>query len=185
VILLCLPLLYYSPDGFINLYKQWKATLLSEHEINTGISLMGMLISIFRLKIPVISIQIIGLLFFISTTIIIFIRKNYEQVKAIFLAYLMIWIIIFNQDAESATYIIASTGVAIWYINSSRSLTDKILLGITFILTVLSPTDIFPDSLYRKYVLPFALKALGPSLIWLKIQISLFLPENKLLKNVK
>jgi hypothetical protein len=55
----------------------------------------------------------------------------------------------------------------------------------TFILTVLSPTDMFPDSLYKKYVLPYSLKALGPSLIWLKIQISLFLPEIKLLKDAR
>jgi hypothetical protein len=53
---------------------------------------------------------------------------------------------------------------------------------LTFILTVLSSTDIFPDFLYRKFVFPFALKALGPSLIWLKIQFSLYFPENNILK---
>jgi hypothetical protein len=185
VILLCLPLVYYSPAGLINLYNQWKVSLFSEHDINTGISLMGIIISITRLQMPVIWIQMIGVLFFILTVILIFFRKNYEQVKGIFLAYIMIWIVIFNHDAESATYIIASTGVAIWYISSSRSLTDKILLVLTFILTVLSPTDMFPDSIYKKYVLPYSLKALGPSLIWLKIQISLCFPENKLVENVK
>jgi hypothetical protein len=185
LILFCLPLVYYSPAGLLNLYKEWKSSLFSEHESNVGISLMGMIISIFRLRIPVIWIQMIGMFFFFSTVIIIFFRKSYEEVKGIFLAYILIWIIIFNHDAESATYIIAVTGVAIWYINSARSLTDKVLLFITFILTVLSPTDIFPDFLYKKYVFPFALKALGPSLVWMKIQISLYLPDYKLLKNGK
>jgi hypothetical protein len=183
VILLCLPLIYYSPEGLINLYMEWKDSLFSEHEINTGISLMGMLSSIFRLKIPVIYIQLIGLLLFISTVFIVFFRKNYEQVKEIFLAYVLIWIIIFNHDAESSTYIIACTGIAIWYVYSSRSLIDNILLVITFILTILSPTDIFPDYLRREFVYPFALKALGPSLIWLKIQIFLFVPDIRLMKN--
>lgn len=178
--LLCLPLVYYSPAGLINIYKEWKLSLFNEHEINTGISLMGVLINLFRLKVPVIMIQVTGLLFFVSTAIIIYFRKNYEQVKGYFLAYIMIWVIIFNHDAESATYIIATTGVAIWYINSSRSLTDKVLLVTTFILTVMSPSDLFPDSLYKKYVLPFALKALGPSFIWMKIQITLFWPSSKL-----
>lgn len=183
VILLCLPLIYYSPGGLISMYVQWKDSLLTEHAINPGISLMRMIISISRLQIPVIWIQMAGLLLFLSTVIIILLRKNYENVKPIFLAYIMIWVTIFNHDAESSTYIIAITGVAIWYVCSSRSLIDKILLAVTFILSVLSPTDIFPDILYRKYVLPFALKALGPSLIWLKIQIHLFLPENKLPEN--
>jgi hypothetical protein len=182
VILLCLPLIYYSPAGLIDLYKEWKVSLFSEHQINNGVSIMGMIISIFKLDVAVIWFQLVGLLFFISTVIIVFLRKNYEQVKAIFLSYIMIWVIIFNHDSESATYIIAVTGVAIWYINSSKSLTDKILLALTFILTVLSSTDIFPDFLYRKFVFPFALKALGPSLIWLKIQFSLYFPENNILK---
>jgi len=182
VILLCLPLIYYSPAGLIDLYKEWKVSLFSEHQINNGVSIMGMFISIFKLDVAVIWFQLVGLLFFISTVIIVFLRKNYEQVKAIFLSYIMIWVIIFNHDSESATYIIAVTGVAIWYVNSSKSLTDKILLALTFILTVLSSTDIFPDFLYRKFVFPFALKALGPSLIWLKIQFSLYFPENNILK---
>jgi hypothetical protein len=125
------------------------------------------------------------MLFFISTVIIIILRKNYERVKALFLAYIMIWVIIFNHESESATYIIACTGVAIWYIYSSRSLVDKVLLVLTFILTVLSPTDIFPDTLFRKYVHPYALKALGPSLIWLKMQVSFYLPEKILPENVR
>jgi hypothetical protein len=185
VILLCLPLVYYSPSGLIGLYREWKVSLFSDLKINNGVSIMGMLISIFKLNVPVIWFQIAGLFFFISTVIIIFFRKNYEQVKATFLSYILIWVIIFNHDSESATYIIAVTGVAIWYISSSKSLTDKILLALTFIFTVLSPTDIFPDFLFKKFVSPFALKALGPSLIWLKIQISLYFPENKLLKNVQ
>jgi hypothetical protein len=91
LILLCLPLLYYSPAGFIDLYRQWIATLFSEHEINTGISLMGIIISITRSEIPIISIQIAGLFFFIATAIVIFFRKNYEEVKAIYLAYIHIY----------------------------------------------------------------------------------------------
>jgi len=58
------------------------------------------------------------------------------------------------------------------------------LLVITFILSVLSPTDIF-DILIPKFkeqvIQRYAFKALGPSLIWLYIQISLFLPRRKVL----
>lgn len=178
-IFLLLPLVYYSPAGLVNLYKGWKMSLFSDHEINTGISLMGILAGVFSAKTGLVWIQITGLFFLLFTLTLIFIRKNFEMVKEMVLAYIMIWVVIFNHDAESATYIIAVTGVAIWYVKSSRSITDKILLFITFLLTVLSPTDIFPDSVYRKFVLPYSLKALGPSLVWLKIQITLLFPEKK------
>ncbi|MGD0340510.1 MAG: glycosyltransferase family 87 protein [Bacteroidales bacterium] len=181
-VILCLPLIHYSPGGLINLYKQWIGSLLSEHSSNTGVSVMGMLSSILNLKIGTIYIQSAGLLFFLATMIFIFLKKNYDQVKTLFLAYMMIWIIIFNHDAESATYIIASTGVAIWYINSSRTWLDITFLIITFILTVLSPSDLFPSYLRRTYVFPYCLKALGPFLVWLKIQFNIFFPEKKQLK---
>ncbi len=184
VFLLCLPLVYYSPAGVIDLYKQWVISLSSGHEVYGGISMIGLIISIFSLKVSFIWIQIFGLLLFLSTLVVILIRKNYEQVKLIFLAYILIWVVIFNHVAESSTYIIACTGIAIWYIKSERSWVDNTLLVMTFILTILSPTDIFPDSLYQRYVYPFALKALGPSLIWLKIQYSLFLKEMKPVENV-
>lgn len=180
IIFLCLPLVYYSTHGLITLYKQWFDSLSSEHSINSGISLMGIMSSLFMIKMPVIYIQLFGLIFMIITVILVFYKKNYEQVKSFLLSYIMIGIIIFNHDSESATYIIATTGVAIWYINSARSWLDTILLVITFILTVMSPSDLFPHYLNKHYVIPYCLKALGPSLIWLKIQYSIFFPEKHL-----
>lgn len=180
VLILCLPLLFYSPGGLITLYRQWIDTLFSEHNINTGISLMGMISAISGLETMTIYFQLAGVLLLLTTMTFIFFKKNYDQVKMMFLSYILIWIIIFNHDSESATYIIASTGVAIWYINSSRTFLDTTLMIITFILTVLSPSDLFPAYLRRTFVLPYCLKALGPSLVWLKIQFTIFLPQKQL-----
>ncbi len=177
VVLLCLPLVYYSPEGLINMYRQWFSSLQNEHSINTGISFMGMISAFFGRDINPVIFQSCAIFLLIITIILINVRNSYDRVKSDFIAYLMILIVIFNHDAESATYIIASTGVAVWYIGSERTLTDKILLGITFILTVLSPSDLFPDFIRKKYVIPYCLKALGPSLVWIKIQIFLFLPQ--------
>lgn len=173
LILLCLPLLFYSPSQFILLYKQWFETLSNDHSINLGLSVMSFMASVFHYNGPVLYTQLAALLLLLITMLIIALKRSYEEVKFLFLAYIMIWVIIFNHAAESSTYIIASTGAAIWYVNSEKTILDKILIIITFILTVLSPSDLFPAYLRKLYVIPYSLKVVGPMLIFIKIQVLL------------
>jgi hypothetical protein len=174
IVLVLLPLIHYSPSGIVTLYKQWGDSLFHEHTINKGISVMGMISSVFGIQNDLNFVQVTAIIFVLITMFFIFFRKNYMQVKAIFLSYLMIFVVIFNHDAESATYLIASTGAAIWYVNSPRRWFDTTIVIITFIFTVLSPSDLFPAYLRRTLVVPYCLKALGPFLIWLRIQYSIF-----------
>jgi hypothetical protein len=178
-ILFCLPLIHYSPAGMINLYRQWAGSLFREHSINMGVSVMGMISSIFGIKANLYLIQVTGLALLAASVLYTFFKKNYDEVKALLLSSIMIFIIIFNHDAESATYIIASTGVAIWYISSPKSWLDKTLAIITFIFTVFSPSDLFPAYLRRTFITPFCLKALGPSLVWIRIQYLIFFAPAK------
>jgi len=182
IIIFALPLIYYSPKGLITLYQQWTDSLMQKFDKNSlsgGVSIMGILVNLFKVPFTVESIEIAGMVILLLTTIYIALRRNYEQVKWFVLAYVLIWVIIFNHAAESSTYVIAISGVAIWYLASPRGYMEKSLLVITFILSVLSPTDIFPDYLKEKFVKPYALKALGPSLIWIYIQIRLLLPQKQ------
>jgi carbon starvation protein CstA len=150
-----------------------------KNSISGGVSIMGILVNLFKVPYSVESIEISGIIVLFLTMVYLALRRNYEQVKWFVLAYVLIWVIIFNHTAESSTYIIAISGVAIWFLASPRGYLEKGLLIITFILSVLSPTDIFPDYLREKFIKPYALKALGPSLIFIYIQISFFLPQKQ------
>jgi hypothetical protein len=183
IIIFALPLIYYSPKGLITLYQQWTDSLMHKFDKNSltgGVSIMGIMVNLFKIPFTVESIEISGMIILFLTTVYLAFRKNYEQVKWFVLAYVLIWVIIFNHAAESSTYVIAISGVAIWYLSSPKRYLEKSLLVLTFILSVLSPTDIFPDYLKEKFIKPYALKALGPSLIWIYIQISFFVPQKKL-----
>jgi len=173
LVLICLPLLFYTPDQFIVLYKQWFLTISNDHDNNIGLSVMGIMSKAFNYYGPVYYTQLFGVFMLLATMIFIAVKKSYEEVKFMFLAYIMIWVVIFNQAAESSTYIIASTGVAIWYVNSKKTILDKVLVITTFILTVISPSDLFPAIIKRNFVDPYKLKVLGPMLIFIKIQVYL------------
>jgi hypothetical protein len=78
---------------------------------------------------------------------------------------------IFSTGAENSSYVISMVGVGIWYIAVpwKRSRLDLALLIFCFILTSLSPTDIFPAYLRTYWIRAFSLKSLPVVLIWAKL----------------
>ena len=49
------------------------------------------------------------------------------------LASIMIWVVIFNHRAESPTFIIAITGVALWYYAQQQKPENYVLLVLAFV----------------------------------------------------
>jgi hypothetical protein len=86
---------------------------------------------------------------------------------------MLIWVIIFNHKAESATFIIASSGVALWFFSSPKSYLNILLAILVLVFTILSPTDLFPTYLRTHYVIPYLLKVFPCILVWLKLQYDL------------
>lgn len=87
------------------------------------------------------------------------------------LALVLIIVNILSTGSENSSYIISMLGVAIWYIAVpwKRGRLDMVLLVFCFILTSLSPTDLFPGDVRYYCIRPFALKSLPVTIIWLKL----------------
>ena len=76
--------------------------------------------------------------------------------------------------------------MGIWYVAVpwKRSKWDVALMVFAFILTSMSPSDLFPAFLRKQYVQPYALKALPCILIWGKLMWEMYtkdyaaLPQN-------
>ncbi len=87
------------------------------------------------------------------------------------LALVLMLVNILSTGAENSSYIISMLGVAIWYVAVpwKRSRLDVCLLVFCFVLTSLSPTDLFPADVRYYVIRPFALKSLPVTIIWLKL----------------
>jgi hypothetical protein len=168
ILLLLLPALFVSPSQLIFLYESWGNLLLMDYESSSGISVMGWLHSWFHFTPPGNLITLAGIIIF---CIPLFLVKRYTEFmfRLLVLCSLLIWVIIFNHKAESATFIIATCGVALWYFSQERSYVNLTLLLLAFIFTCLSPTDLFPSGVRTNFVIPYTLKAVPCILIWLKI----------------
>ena len=94
-----------------------------------------------------------------------------EAFRYAFLASVLLFVVLFSTGSESSSYIIALVGASIWYVTSPwrRSRLDLALMIFAFILTSMSPSDLFPAFIRKTYVQPYALKALPCVLIWLKL----------------
>lgn len=176
VILFLAPMALTSPSYIIQNYHDWYADLLNKNLHNIApsfqdISLMGLIRNIFNYReLSNIVVIIPGILLFGLWYLRV---KCYRLLpyQLLLLASTLIFVIIFSSSSESPTYIIAVAGVAIWFMNLERPVTgfEISLLVFALVLTVFSPSDLFPKYIRLNYVQPYKLKALPCVLIWFKI----------------
>lgn len=175
VALFALPMLISSPEYIIGQYHDWAVCLTEKNgenldSIAQNISLLGMVHRTTGLTFNDLWLIIPGLLLFG----IPYLRLSQYQHKAFrqtLLASVMMFVVLFSTGSESSGYIIALVGVVIWYTAApwQRNGWDIALMILVFVLSSLSPSDLFPAYLRKEWVQPYALKALPVTLVWLKL----------------
>jgi len=163
-----LPLFVIKFDQLIFLYQSWGHLLKNDHSVSEGLSVMGWLYTWFGWDVNKMAVLFLGAILFCIPLLRIK-QYNSTNFRIIFLASVLIWVVIFNHKAESPTFIIAITGVSIWFFSQPYKIENLILLLFAFIFTEISSTDLFPRTLYYEWIKPYSIKALPCILIWLKL----------------
>ena len=174
------PMLISSPEYVVGQYVEWYERLAAKNGENTfslmqNISLLGMIrkasgsASYSDLLVILPGLALFGLPY------LRFGQYRHLAFRYAILSSVLLFVVLFSTGSESSTYIIPFAGIALWYTTSpwKRSGWDVALLVFAFVLSSLSPSDLFPRSLREAYVLPYALKALPPTLIWLRLSYEL------------
>ena len=185
VALFCLPMLLSSPSFIIESYKNWLAVIVEKNgqnivsSMNSGmqdISVMGMIRRIFGVyQMPNIFVTLpAGILMLLPLGRVDF-WKN-QAYRLHYLALLLLGLVIFSSSAESPTYVIAVIGYLIWHVQQPYNTTFpyKVLMALVLLLTIFSPTDLFPRFIREQYVLRYSLKALPCFIAWLAVVYTLF-----------
>jgi hypothetical protein len=171
-----IPLLVVSPQQLEFLYSSWLHLLNNDHSLSYGFSMMGWLHYWFSLNINKLHLLLIGVALFLLP----FVRlKMYRHLhfRMLLLSMVMVWVILFNHMAESPTLVIAVVGIAVWFYAGQRSTLDKVLLGLTILLTSLSGTDIFPAQIRHEIIYPYVVKVFPIILVFVRLMIELFQTE--------
>lgn len=172
--LAALPLMVMSPSIYLWQMQEYLRMLGEDHSLSYGISLMGILEKtmpglwnknmVLLLGLGIMSLPWIGAMF----------RRTTSEYRALGLAALMVWMVIFNHKAESPTFVIAVTPALWWLLRNREEMVLRIMLTALILLTVLSPTEVFPTVLRKEWVEPYHLKALPAVLVWILMQWSLY-----------
>lgn len=176
VLLLILPMLISSPSFVLQSYQDWYNSLVEKNESNQAltagirsmqdVSMMGLVrrnsgldISNLVFIIPGILLQILPL----------FRTKFYQNTifQLRYLASMLVFVVIFSSSSESSTYIVATSGVAIWFITQKYPIERWVwvLLILVIIFTSLTATDIFPSNI-RLWFIMSSTKAFPCCLVW-------------------
>lgn len=190
----CITLLFFLPVVFssvqfnIDSYLEWYQSLTHKNEINASltsgqdISLMGIVHRVTQNNlIPNWPFILGGVIFFAIPYLRVNQYKNLDF-RLMLLASTLIFVVIFSSSSESPTYVIAFTGVVIWFAIQPIP-KNKYILALfifAFILTSLSPSDLFPRFIREQYVWKYSLKALPCVIIWFFIVYQMLTVDFKL-----
>lgn len=178
IILFCLPMVFSSPSFIIQSYFDWYHTLIKKDNLNAtslmqNISVMGMLRHLIKTKYLDLIVIFVAAWFYLLPLFRFAQLKN-KTFQLTYLCFTLIGVVIFSSSAESPTYIIAMTGVALWFvIQNPKNWFVISLLVFALCFTSLSSTDFFPRFIKLKLIQPYSLKALPCFLIWLVIAVQL------------
>lgn len=179
-ILLVLPMLVFGVDYISQQYMAWYDVLVHKNELNQfaagqNVSLLGIVRKVSQcatysdlwLMIP-------GMVLF-ALPYLRFKQYKHAAFRQTILASVLMFIILFATSSENYGYIIAMTGVAIWYTAApwKRDKWDVALMVLAFIFTSMSSSDLFYKPLWREVIKPYSLKALPVTIIWLKLTYEL------------
>lgn len=169
VVLFALPLVVVDWQQLLFLYRSWGHLLQDDHSISYGFSVMGWLNTWFSLMADKIVVLGTGVLLFCLPLLRVKLYSNFTF-RILTLCSVLIWVIIFNHKAESATFVIAMSGIAIWFFAQEKlSWENQVLLVLAIVFTSLSPTDLFPKFIRKGLLEPYVVKAVPCILIWGKI----------------
>ncbi len=173
-----IPAVFGGFDALFQHYADWRNLLKNDFSFHVKYSVMGWLKAWFGFNISKNLILIIGLILQMTPLLI---QWKYRTKVSFYWPYLisiMIWMVVFNHMAESATYVIAIVPIAMWYAFQDRLTIFEWVVGVAIILfTILGPTDLYPAPWRRLIVETYQLKAFPCIMFWFYLVVKSMIPN--------
>ncbi len=176
VVLFIAPMIISSPAYVVSQYHEWFVCLVEKNGENLAsvaqnISALGMIRRV--LGNPEYSD-----LWLLAPALVLFAlpylrikQWRNEGFRMTLLASVLLFTVLFSTGSESSSYIIAISGVCVWYFAApwQRGKADIWLLVFVFMLSSMGSSDLYPRVIKREYIQAYSLKALPCLIVWLKL----------------
>jgi hypothetical protein len=172
-VVLALPLLVVSPAELVTQYQSWRAVeAVDALSVGGGGGgglyggVMQQLRLIFGVSWPNWPVQLAG-------TMLLMLPlarwRNWSDAgfRLRFLCALLVYMVIFNHQSESPSFVIAVTGIAIWFVTTPRTWWHTTVMVLTILVVSVSSTDITPKSWQQHFFVHYRLKTIPCTIAWI------------------
>lgn len=172
-VFLALPLVFLSPTELVEQYRVW---LTRQPTMATGqYSIMDHLRRWTGASLLNWPIQLLGAIAIMAPFLRAELREESSvRLRALALASLLMFCLLFNHKAESPTFVLAAAGVGIWFAVSTRDRRAWGLLALVFVGTVLPSSEVIPHGIQERFFEPYHIKTFPVLVAWLVTQRELW-----------
>jgi hypothetical protein len=170
-VLAALPLIVTSPATLLAQYRAWQ-TVESFDTRQRWFSAMELLHRLTGWEIPNWPVQVAGTLLLLLPLAIRRNRWDESRFRFLYLCSLLIYVVVFNHQAERASYLIAFTGATLWFAGEPRAEWRSILYGVA-LFTIPVMSTLVPGAIWRNQTVTLFRLAVPSLAIWIAIQCAL------------
>jgi hypothetical protein len=160
-----LPLLVTAPPQLVAQYRSWRAIETAD-TLNRGYSLMGYLHDWLGLDWPNWPVQLAGTAALLLPLVLRRARRAEPGFRRLFLCSLLVYCVLFNHQSERATFIIAYTGIAVWYASSAPDRLRTAVMALTLLVMAIHDVDVLPRWVKWQILVPYGIKGIPCLVAW-------------------
>ncbi|HKW11657.1 MAG TPA: glycosyltransferase family 87 protein [Gemmatimonadaceae bacterium] len=172
LIILVAPLVVVRPAWLLQQYGAWLAVVRHDSG-DPGFSVMQHMRLWFGVSWAAWPQQLAGTLILLAPLVVRGGASVQREWKLRFLASLLLFCVLFNHQSESPSFVIALTGVAVWFSVDDPSSWRWLVLGFVFLCTVLVNSSAMPPAA-RSYLFAVRAKTVPVLIVWLILQVELW-----------
>ena len=164
-----LPLLVVPARELMAQYRSWRAIEAAD-ALNRGYSMMQYLYMWLGADWPNWPVQLAGTALLLLPLGLGRTRWGDAEFRRLFLCSLLVYVVLFNHQSERATFIIAYTGIVIWYVSFGPRRLRTAIMALTLFVMVLHDVDIVPRWVKAEILIPWRVKGIPCLVAWLAMQ---------------
>jgi len=194
-VLAVLPLAVTTPTKLVAQYASWRAVEASDagdlvnecvhckRDFYAGGALYGGVMQQLRIwtgqPIPNWPVQLVGTLLLLLPMVVRRRDRGDADFRQRLLASLLVYVVIFNHQSESPSFVIAMLGIAIWYATSDRTWWRTGLMVLTVFVVSIGYSDAMPAWVRGEIFARYRLKTVPCVVVWMVMQWELLWPGDR------
>lgn len=171
--MMLLPLLVTPPTTLLAQYRSWHA-IETLDTTQRWFSVMELVHRATGADLPNWPIQLAGTLLLLAPLALRRERWDDARFRLQFLCSVLLYVVLFNHQAERASFVIAFAGIAIWYVSEPRTRWRTALFGVALVTIPLMSTVIPLPIAFRTPSTVLLRLAVPTLLVWIAIQRELW-----------